>query len=68
MIIVATGLAVYSMYKKTYSYSLVILWAIIGILVKFSGLSNPVEIATTVGILAIISVFGVKLYFNKSLK
>ena len=64
MIIVVTVLAVYSIFKKTYSYSLVILWAIIGILVKFSGLSNPIEIASTLGILAIISVLGVKLYWN----
>ncbi len=64
MIIVVTVLAVYSIFKKTYSYSLVILWAIIGIQVKFSGLSNPIEIASTLGILAIISVLGVKLYWN----
>jgi len=64
MITVVTVLAVYSIFKKTYSYSLVILWAIIGILVKFSGLSNPIEIASTLGILAIISVLGVKLYWN----
>lgn len=64
MILVATGLAIYSIFRKTYPYSLVILWALIGILVKFSGLSNPVEIASTLGILAIISILGVKLYFN----
>lgn len=64
MIIVATGLAVYSIFKKRYTYSLVILWAVIGILVKFSGLSNPVEIASTIGILAITSLIGFKLYWS----
>jgi len=64
MIVVSTGLAVYSIFKKTYSYSLVILWAIIGILVKFSGLSNPVEIASTLGILTITSIIGFKLYLD----
>lgn len=64
MIAIATGLAVYAIFKKTYSYSLVILWAIIGILVKFSGLSNPVEIASTLGILVITSIIGFRLYFG----
>lgn len=63
MIVVATGFAIYSIFKRTYSYSLVILWAIIGILVKFSGLSNPVEIASTIGILAITALIGFKLYW-----
>lgn len=63
MIVVATGFAIYSIFKRTYSYSLVILWAIIGILVKFSGLSNPVEIASTIGILAITTLIGFKLYW-----
>jgi len=63
MIIDAAGLAVYSILRKTYPYSLVILWAIIGILIKFSGLSNPVEIASTFGILAITGLIGFKLYW-----
>jgi len=63
MIAITTAFAVYAILKKTYSYSLVILWAIIGILVKFSGLSNPVEIASTIGILTIISLIGFKLYW-----
>ena len=68
MILVATTLAVYSILKKRYAYSLVILWAVIGILVKFSGLSSPVEVASTLGILAIISVLGFKLYFGTKTK
>lgn len=68
MIVIATGLAVYSILKKRYAYSLVILWAVIGILVKFSGLSNSIEVASTLGILAIISVLGFRLYFGAKTK
>ena len=65
MIVIATALAVVALIKKNVAYTLVILWALIGIVVKFQGIS---DIVTIVGIFASVAItlfMGYKL-FKKS--
>lgn len=53
MIVIATVLAILALIKKNAAYTLVILWALIGIVVKFQGISN---IVTIVGIFASVAI------------
>ncbi len=65
MIVIATVLAVIALVKKNVAYPLVILWALIGIVIKFQGIS---DIVTIVGIFASVAItlfMGYKL-FKKS--
>lgn len=62
MIVIACGLGIYAAIKKNFAYTLVILWALIGILVKFSGVSDIVTITSLIACMAILGYFGFKLY------
>jgi len=62
MLIIATVLAVLALLKKNIAYSLVILWAVIGIVVKFQGVSNIVAITATLSVIALILLMGYKLF------
>ena len=65
MIVIATVLAILALIKKNIAYTLVILWALVGIVVKFQGVS---DIVTIVGIFASVAItlfMGYKL-FRKS--
>lgn len=65
MIVIATGLAIFALIKKNLAYTLVILWALIGIIIKFQGVSNIVTVTGIFTIVAIILFMGCKL-FRKS--
>ncbi len=62
MLVIATGLAVLALIKKNIAYSLVILWAVIGIVVKFQGVSNIVAITATLSVIVLILFMGYKLF------
>ena len=53
MIVIATVLAILALIKKNIAYTLVILWALVGIVVKFQGVS---DIVTIVGIFASVAI------------
>ena len=61
MIVIATALAVLALIKKNLAYTLVILWALIGIVVKFQGVSNIVTITGIFASVAITIFMGYKL-------
>lgn len=65
MIVIATVLAVLALIKKNVAYTLVILWALVGIVVKFQGISNIVTIVGVFASVAITLFMGYKL-FKKS--
>ena len=62
MLVIATGLAVLALIKKNIAYSLVILWAVIGIVLKFQGVSNIVAITATLSVIVLILFMGYKLF------
>jgi hypothetical protein len=64
MIVIACGLGIYAAIRKNIAYTLVILWALIGILVKFSGKSDIVTIVSLIACIAILGYFGFKLYLS----
>ncbi|MDD4382446.1 MAG: tryptophan-rich sensory protein [Candidatus Dojkabacteria bacterium] len=69
MIIIATTLGLIAAIKKNYAYTLVILWALIGILVRFSGVSDIVAVTSLITVILISVFFGIKLYIpNKDEK
>lgn len=65
MIVIATALAILALIKKNIAYTLVILWALIGIVVKFQGVSNIVTITGILTLVVITLFMGYKL-FKKS--
>jgi hypothetical protein len=62
MIVIATVLAILALIKKNVAYTLVILWALIGIVVKFQGISNIVTITGILTIIIITLFMGYKLF------
>ncbi|MDD4382282.1 MAG: tryptophan-rich sensory protein [Candidatus Dojkabacteria bacterium] len=67
MIVIACGLGILAAVKKNIAYTLVILWALIGILVKFSGISDIITVTSLIACVAILGYFGAKLYLpNKN--
>lgn len=61
MIIIATALAILALIKKNLAYTLVILWALIGIAVRFSDISNIVVIPALLCSFGMIVFLGYKL-------
>lgn len=62
MIIIACTLGLIAAIKKNYGYTLVIVWALIGIYVKFSGVSDTVAITALLSVVITSIFFGLKLY------
>ena len=62
MLVIATVLAVLALVKKNLAYTLVILWAVIGIVVKFQGISNIVSITATLSVIVLVLLMGYKLF------
>lgn len=67
MIVIATALAILALIKKNLAYTLVILWALIGIVVKFQGVSNIVTIVGIFASVAITLFMGYKLLRKSSI-